>query len=152
MTLRTARASARAKGFRALALVMVLSCGAVAMSSCNNNVDFLTDAYLVNQARTAVGSHQLGWSPTLQAKATTWAQHLAATGVLAHSSLTAGAPAGWTELGENVGDASSILAVHSSFLNSPQHRQNMLNPKWRVMGIGVAYGRGQVWVVEQFEY
>jgi uncharacterized protein YkwD len=152
MTQRIARNSARSKGLRALTLVIVLSCGAVAMTSCNSGPDFFTDAYLVNQARASVGSRPLGWSPALAAKAAAWAQHLADTGVLAHSSLTQGVPIGWHELGENVGDAASVVAVHYSFLNSPEHRQNLLNSKWRVMGIGVARGRGQVWVVEEFEY
>jgi uncharacterized protein YkwD len=152
MTLRTAGMSAPSKGFRALALVMVLSSGALAMTSCNSGADFLTDAYLVNQARASAGSRPLGWSSALAAKASSWAAHMAATDQLSHSVLPDGVPAGWSELGENVGFAGTVTDVHDAFLNSPEHRQNMLNSKWRVMGIGVAHARGLTWVVEEFEY
>ncbi len=88
------------------------------------------------------GPDRSGWSPELAAKATSWAQHLADTGTLAHSVLTQGVPAGWHALGENVGYAGVGRSVHSGFLNSPEHRQNMLNPKWRVMGIGAVHASG----------
>ena len=122
------------------------------MASCNSGTDFFTDAYLVNQSRGSVGAPTLRWSPELAAKATAWAQHLADTGELAHSVLTQGVPAGWHALGENVGLRRVGRDVHSGFLNSPEHRQNMLNPKWRVMGIGAVRAGGSVWVVEVYEY
>jgi uncharacterized protein YkwD len=151
MTLRTARRSTPVKGLRALALVIAMSCGTAALVSCNSGADFVTDAYLVNQARGSVGADALGWSPALATKATNWAQHLADTGVLAHSVLAQGVPPGWHELGENVGYAGSVAAVHSGFLNSPPHAENMLNPRWRVMGIGAARAGDRVWVVEVYE-
>ena len=152
MTVVTTHGSASVKALRALSLVMVLSCGAAALGGCNSSTDFFTDAYLVNQARASVGARPLGWSPALATKATDWAEHLAAMGTLSHSNLPAGAPAGWQELGENVGYARTVTEVHTGFLDSPEHRQNMLNPKWRVMGIGAVRAGGQVWVVEEYEY
>jgi uncharacterized protein YkwD len=151
MTLRTARLSAPVKGLRALGLVMVLSCGVAAVGGCNSGADFLGDAYLVNQSRASVGARPLGWSSELATKAANWAHHLSDTGVLAHSVLSQGVPAGWHALGENVGYARSVSTVHDGFLNSPEHRQNMLNPKWRVMGIGAFRAGGEVWVVEVYE-
>jgi uncharacterized protein YkwD len=151
MTLRTARLSAHVKGLRALGLVIVLSCGVAAVGGCNSGADFITDAYLVNQARASVGARPLGWSPELAKKAADWAAHLSDTGVLAHSMLSQGVPPGWHALGENVGYAHSVTTVHDGFLNSPEHRQNMLNPNWRVMGIGAVRAGGEVWVVEVYE-
>jgi hypothetical protein len=151
MTSRIARPSARAKHFRALVLVMFLSCATAAVAGCNGSPDFIADAYLVNQARASVGAPQLGWSPALATKAANWAQHLADTGVLAHSVLSDGVPPGWHSIGENVGYAESVTTVHSSFLNSAEHRANMLNRGWRVMGIGVVRARGVVWVAEVYE-
>jgi uncharacterized protein YkwD len=136
---------------RAFALVIVLSCAGVALVSCNAKADYLADAYLVNQSREQVGARPLGWSPALAAKAQAWAEHLAATGQLQHSSLTQGVPAGWQALGENVGVGGGIVDVHSAFLNSPEHRANMLNPTWRVMGLGAVRSGNNVWVVEEYQ-
>src|SRR4051812_14633535 len=103
MTVRNAASARFKKGLRALTIVTLLSCAVGAAAGCNSGPDFLTDAYLVNQARGSVGSAPLRWSPQLATKATSWAHHLADTGVLAHSVLSQGVSPGWHALGENVG-------------------------------------------------
>jgi uncharacterized protein YkwD len=52
----------------------------------------------------------------------------------------------WTSWAENiaVGYASSSSVVYA-WLNSPGHRANMLNPRFRWMGVGIAYGYGRYW-------
>jgi uncharacterized protein YkwD len=55
----------------------------------------------------------------LQRKAQGWAEHLAATGRLAHSDLRDGTPPGAT-VAENVGYGSSVDAVHQHLMASSQ--------------------------------
>jgi uncharacterized protein YkwD len=88
----------------------------------------------------------------LVTKAENWARHLAAnsggqctSSTLSHSDLTAGAPAGWQKLGENVacrttntGVSGAIAPIESQFMNSPGHRANILDPQYNRAGIGVA--------------
>jgi uncharacterized protein YkwD len=52
----------------------------------------------------------------------------------------------WTSWGENlaVGYTSSSAVVWA-WLNSPGHRANLLNPRFRWMGVGIAYGHGRTW-------
>ena len=53
----------------------------------------------------------------------------------------------WCAVAENVGVGGSQTIVHNAFLGSGPHKANMIGNYDRV-GTGVAYGRGQVWVVQ----
>lgn len=138
------------RALRASAIVIVLSCSVGLVTSCDPRTEFLANAYLVNQSRAASGLSHLGWNAELAAKATAWAQHLASIGRLEHSNLADGVSPGWRALGENVGVADDVPSVHSAFLRSTEHRRNMLNPGWRVMGIGTARSGNRVFVVEVY--
>ena len=62
---------------------------------------------------------------------------------------------GWTNIGENLFlcegyDTFSNLAV-KGWLNSPTHRQNMLNSEWTTTGIGIASDRsGKIYITQVF--
>jgi uncharacterized protein YkwD len=105
----------------------------------------------INNNRANAGVPNLLPHGDLIVKAQAWAENLAARGVIEHSHLSDGAPAGWQMLAENVGRGPSQLAVMEQFLVSPAHRANMLNPDFTHVGTGVAYGAdGMVYVVEVF--
>ncbi len=128
-----------------VAIVLML----FAVSACMNDQQF--QAYdLVNRERTTRGGHLLLHDATAQAKAQNWAEHMAATGVLAHSNLRDGMDSGWTKLGENVGRGGSIEAIHRAFMNSSGHRNNILDPAFTHLGVGVAKGSAGVFVVHVF--
>ena len=57
------------------------------------------------------------------------------------------APTTW---GENVGSARWLRRVRNAWMQSGGHRVNILNPRFRRIGIGVAKGRGLVWVTTIF--
>lgn len=109
-----------------------------------------------NALRSRQGVRPLTEHGVLTQKAEAWAQHMASTGTLAHSNLSAGlGRLVWRSLGENVGWASGgsdpWLQIHNSFVASPEHRANLLNPKFTHMGVGVAVSAdGRVWVAEVF--
>jgi uncharacterized protein YkwD len=84
----------------------------------------------------------------LTAKARAWAATLARQGSLAHSDLgQLGVP--YSAAAENVGRAGSVEDVFNLLANSAVHRANMLDPAYRLVGIGTARGKdGSVYAVE----
>jgi len=109
-----------------------------------------------NALRTSQGVRPLAEHDTLTQKAESWAQHMAATGKLAHSQLSAGLSSlPWRTLAENVGvsapTADTLLSIHNAFAASPTHRSNLLDRRFTHMGVGVARSAdGRVWVAEVF--
>ena len=109
-----------------------------------------------NNYRASHGVRALQENDTLTNKAEAWAQHMASTGVLQHSTLSANlGNLNWKMIGENVGYSSptsnTLLTIHNLFVNSAPHRANLLNSRFTHMGVGVATdSRGRVWVAEVF--
>ena len=150
MTTRTKRITPRSAG--ALLAVVLL---AVAAAGCMP-AEERTFLDRTNGLRAAHGLPALGEHGVLTDKAEAWAQHMAATGRLEHSSLTAGLDGlAWRALAENVGvstpTADTLATLHERLASSPPHRANMLDRRMTHMGVGVATsGDGRVWVVEVF--
>lgn len=109
-----------------------------------------------NSMRAERGLPALQEHDALTAKAERWATHLASTGVLAHSKLTADLGSlAWRSLAENVGvsvpTADTLRTLHDALASSTVHRNNMLSSKFTHMGVGLATSAdGRVWVVEVF--
>jgi uncharacterized protein YkwD len=109
-----------------------------------------------NAMRSAQGIRPLAEHGTLSNKAQAWAEHMAATGRLEHSSLTADLGGlRWRSLAENVGmstpTSDTLLTIHRKFASSASHRKNLLDPRFTHMGVGVAVDRaGRVWVAQVF--
>lgn len=106
----------------------------------------------INESRQAQGVPQLGGDLIIDYKAQAWAEHLAATGRLAHSTLSSGVGGmAWTAVAENVGRGSSIGSVHEQFMRSSGHRRNILDRRWDRVGTGYAVGRdGYTYIVQVF--
>jgi hypothetical protein len=114
-------------------------------------------AAATNGARAAAGLPALSIDGQLSAVAQAWAQHLAAVNTLSHNGALRGQVSNWTYLGENVGMAGDISSVQTAFMNSPEHRANILNPNYTEMGVGSATstypscGCQVLWVVVDFK-
>jgi len=139
---------------RSLALLSVVLL-AVAAAGCMP-ADARTFLERTNALRSSQGVAPLAEHDALTQKAEAWAQHMAETGVLAHSKLTKsleGVP--WLALGENVAmsspTADTLSALQDILAGSSQHRANLLSEQFTHLGVGVATGRdGRVWVAEVF--
>jgi len=85
-----------------------------------------------NAQRAANGLGALSWNGTLAAAACTWASKLAAAdGGLSHSKN----PGGFGWWGENVASGyGSVSAAVNGWMNSPDHRANILRPQFTLMG------------------
>jgi hypothetical protein len=57
----------------------------------------------------------------------------------------------WTILGENVGYGNTVSSLHEAFMNSPDHRDNILYNTFRHVGIGALKKNGRLWVTVIFE-
>jgi uncharacterized protein YkwD len=111
---------------------------------------------LLNQQRAAHGLGRLSADRRLAAAALGHSKDMVAHRYFAHESRS-GAPftariaaTGWTRarrhyvVGENIGWASGYLAspraMVQGWMHSAPHRANILEPRYRVVGIGVAFG------------
>lgn len=121
---------------------------ALLLSACMSHEQTVTQDYM-NWSRGTNGRATLPTHDALNAKAQSWAEHMARTGTLGHSRLTAGLPSCWTGVGENVGFGSSALAVQNGYMNSSGHRANVLG-SWDFVGVGYARSGSRVYTVQVF--
>jgi uncharacterized protein YkwD len=130
-----------------LAVVLLL-----AVAACHPNQ--VRSFQLVNEARIARGVRTLDFNEAAGAKAQFWAEQLAACQCLKHSGTGLGSWDGWVVVGENVGRGyighHSAHELHRSFMNSPTHRHNIVNPAWTHMAIGYAERNGAFYLVQVF--
>lgn len=133
----------------ALALVASLLTSVVAASSASAS-DSGTMVANINAARRSAGLSALSSNSALSSVAQSWAARMAASGTLAHNPGLRSQVSGWRALGENVGVGGSVSSLHAAFMGSSPHRANILSRQYTQVGVGVASGRGQIWVVEVF--
>lgn len=117
---------------------------------------------IVNQIRLGAGLSSLVPSASLASSARGYADEMAREGFFAHQSPKgstfvarneAAGYTGWTFLGENLaGGQPDPQSVVNAWLNSPSHRDNILSPNARELGVGYVYRAGSVyghyWVQE----
>lgn len=105
---------------------------------------------LINAERTERGLLPLRDHADLEGAARAQAEAIAAAGYLFHNSSLGSVTSGWEVLGENVGYGGSVSSVHDALMASPGHRDNILNPNYTHLGVGVVVSGGSVWVAEVF--
>ena len=112
---------------------------------------------LINQDRaTNGGLPPLAWSDCLAAVAQQNAQRIAAQGYLSHTDgpdLDLACGAGSTQAGENIAYISSGIddnTVNTMYMNSPEHRANILGPYTYVATAWVVAPNGYAYNAEEF--
>ncbi len=109
----------------------------------------------INAARRAAGLPRLVRSLRLDELAQSHAEAMRARGLAAHD-VGFGGPAQRLQqaglrarrLGENVAMASTLRGAHRALWNSPSHRQVLLDPAFREVGLGIATAAGAAAVGE----
>jgi hypothetical protein len=107
---------------------------------------------LVNQARQQNGLPALTVTSGTSQVAAAWTAHLDASKTLAHNPdlqhqlETHGSP-NWTTYGENVGQgpSSDPDALFKAYMNSTEHRDNILNRAYRFTGVSVILDGSSAW-------
>jgi uncharacterized protein YkwD len=105
---------------------------------------------LLNASRRQYGRASLSRRSDLDAVARAWARSMASRNKLSHNPQLTRQVRGWRYVGENVGVGPSSSTLHQALMKSPGHRANILDRDFTQSGIGVAYGRGRMWVVQVF--
>lgn len=105
----------------------------------------------INSERASHGRARLTLSSKLSSVAASWASSMARSNRLGHNPNLAGSVSGWKVLGENVGVGPSVSSLESAFYNSSDHRANMIDSAFTLVGVAVVDVGDKLWVVEDFE-
>ena len=107
----------------------------------------------INRARSNHGLGRLSLDPELSKAAKVHTRDMAERSQLYHTPSDAlrARVTNWTVLGENVGVGGGVRSLHTAFMNSPLHRDNVLHSPYRHVGIGVVNRDGRMWVTVLFE-
>jgi len=105
----------------------------------------------INSLRASEGLGLLETHGQLVTKARNWAATMADAGEIWHSDLADGITVQWRRLGENVGMGGTVGALCDAFEASPSHFENLIDPGFRNVGIGVFLdAEGTIFVSEVF--
>jgi hypothetical protein len=105
----------------------------------------------INSLRATTGLAALAVDAGLTDKARGWAQTMADKNMIWHSDLSDANTADWQRLGENVGRGGSVAGLDFAFVNSPHHYENLVDPTFGSIGLGVVRGAdGVIFVAEEF--
>lgn len=114
----------------------------------------------LNQERQAVGLAPLTFSPELRYVAQQHSRDMAKQGNLAHLSSDGAtfsdrldkADLFYQAAGENVAVSETIVVefIHNALMDSTEHRENILDPYFAQVGIGVYFNRGKFYITQNF--
>lgn len=126
----------------------------------------LVDADRLNPANdpeTGGRALPLKWDPRLAEAALEHSQDMAAHHYFSHYAPNGNSPVEritirgvqWRSIGENIAKNFTVAAAESAFMNEPRfepnHRGNLLNPKFNAIGIGIVRGSdGMIYVTQDF--
>src|SRR5687768_8926149 len=104
----------------------------------------------INELRAGKGLAPLQVNANLVDKARAWSAGMAAAGKIWHSTLSDGVTENWKKLGENVGMGGSVDGLHRAFVNSLHHYENLVDPAFGYVGIGIVMGGNTIYVTQVF--
>ncbi|HEY4409879.1 MAG TPA: CAP domain-containing protein [Acidimicrobiia bacterium] len=122
----------------AVVLAALLACvaGPLGLGRALAGQDF---AAMTNADRVANRLRALSSAGDLQSLAQQRANQMAGSGVLAHTQNLGSKVSNWQRLGENVGRGPNLTDIETAFMNSPAHRENILDPTFTQIGVGVTF-------------
>ena len=127
--------------------------GALAVTSASAATDANAASFVskANAERTSRGLPALRVATDLTAVARHHSEDMAAKQSLYHNPNLGSEVSNWQVVGENVGDGGTVQSIHDAFMNSPEHRANILATDYTEIGIGtVTDANGIIWVTQVF--
>ena len=104
---------------------------------------------LVDDLRAQYGAAPLDVNLDMATVARDWSSEL--PGGFAHNpNVGSMIPSGWWAWGENIAYNGSVVAAFTALVNSPGHFNNMVNPSFTDVGVGVVVQNGRVYVTQVF--
>lgn len=154
VTVYTANRSTTTRRFSVVVLVVSLIFS-VATTSWGAQPESITSRMvrMVNELRVARGLNALAINRSLQESSERWSVHMALRGAIFHNeNLGEEIKGNWVRVGENVGRGPSVEDIQVAFSTSPSHLDNLLDPRWDAMAIGIAKSSdGFLYVTQRFE-
>lgn len=103
----------------------------------------------INNTRAAHGLRPVRLSGDLSTTARRHSRQMATSTTLFHTASFS-AICCWSAIAENVGMDYSVRELHRAFMRSSAHRANVLDPRMRVVGVGIVSSGGRLWATELF--
>lgn len=141
------RALVTVAGICAIGFTSAIDCGAPAAWAAASPSSY---ASMLNAERESHGLAPLRMSGDLVAIAQQWSAHMASSGRLSHNPELTSLVHNWRAVGENVGEGPTIEDLDSAFMNSAEHRANILDPSYREFGVGYTTRDGIIWITIDF--
>src|ERR1700741_2060924 len=138
------------KLFCGLILALAVSSLFPATAQADTTNDEATFVAKINDLRAGLGVAPLQVNANLVDKARAWSAGMAAADKIWHSTLSDGITEDWKKLGENVGMGGAVDGLHKAFVNSPHHYENLVDPAFGYVGIGIVMNGGTIFVTEEF--
>jgi uncharacterized protein YkwD len=140
----------------AVIALLIASSSVYAQSEVATAERALFDA--LNRERAAKGLPALHWDAALAAAAREHASRMAQRNVLSHQlpgepqvqDRASKAGARFTTIAENIAVAPNSATIHSAWMRSPHHRENILDPELNDVGIGVVKTSNGLFAVQDF--
>ena len=105
----------------------------------------------MNAARQAAGLRPYSVSSDLTSIARQHSAQMASKQSLYHNPDLASQVQNWRAVGENVGEGPTVSDIHNAFMQSPEHKANILDHDFTQVGVGVSVDKnGIIWVTEDF--
>ena len=145
-----------ARIFRCFLYMAILAAGITGAPAQTPDEKQIVD--LANHARAEAGVQPLKWDSELAAAARAHAQRMAREGPISHRyggeadlperAATAGARFSLIE--ENIAIGPAPSQIHSGWMHSPGHRDNLLNPKIDRIGVALVSANGVLYAVADY--
>ena len=136
------------------AVLVVLALPAFSQQKPTAAEQTLIDA--ANRDRKARGLQPLRWDRALAQDARLHAARMAKENTISHqfrgepdfAARARKAGASFTALAENVAEGPSVPGIHRQWMDSPHHRENLLDPELNAIGIGISQRGGLIFAAE----
>ncbi len=136
--------------------LLITSYAVYAQSEVSSAERTLFDA--LNRERSAQGVPALQWDDALATAAREHAARMAQQNILSHQlpgeppvqDRATRAGARFSLIAENIAVAPNPATIHSAWMHSPHHRENILDPQLNVVGIAVIKGSNGLFAVQDF--
>lgn len=105
----------------------------------------------LNETRTELGLPELTINTELTSLSRVWAAEMAEEGEIFHANpISENMTSDWLKLGENVGVGPEVDALMDAFIASPTHYQNIIDPEFTHVGVGVVWEGDLMFTTHRF--